>query len=51
MTKRLLCDFALPEIARELELAATGSAQIRTREDFREGLASFLEKRKPRWGK
>jgi methylglutaconyl-CoA hydratase len=51
MTKKLLCDFANPEITRQLELAAAGSAQIRTTEDFREGLASFLEKRKPRWGK
>ena len=49
MTKKLLCDFAAPEVARELELAATQSAQIRTTQDFREGLASFLEKRAPRW--
>ena len=51
MTKKLLCDFAAPEISRELELAAAQSAQIRTTDDFREGLASFLEKRAPRWGK
>ena len=49
MTKKLLCDFAAPEIDRELELAAAESAQIRTTQDFREGLASFLEKRAPRW--
>jgi methylglutaconyl-CoA hydratase len=49
MTKKLLCDFAAPEIERELELAATESAQIRTTQDFREGVASFLEKRAPRW--
>ena len=49
MTKKLLCDFAAPEIARQLQLAAAGSAQIRTTADFREGLASFLEKRAPRW--
>jgi methylglutaconyl-CoA hydratase len=48
-TKKLLCDFAAPEIDRELELAATESAQIRSTEDFREGLSSFLEKRTPRW--
>jgi methylglutaconyl-CoA hydratase len=48
-TKKLLCDFAAPEIDRELELAAAESAQIRTTQDFREGLASFLEKRSPRW--
>jgi methylglutaconyl-CoA hydratase len=49
MTKKLLCDFAAPEIARELELAKAESTQIRTTQDFREGLASFLEKRPPRW--
>ncbi|HEY2646901.1 MAG TPA: enoyl-CoA hydratase-related protein [Candidatus Acidoferrales bacterium] len=48
-TKKLLCDFAAPEIDRQLELAAAESAQIRTTQDFREGLASFLEKRGPRW--
>jgi methylglutaconyl-CoA hydratase len=50
MTKKLLCDFTAPEIARELELAAAASAQIRTTVDFQEGLASFLEKHPPRWG-
>ena len=49
MTKKLLCDLAAPEIDRELELAKAGSAHIRSTEDFREGLASFLEKRAPRW--
>jgi methylglutaconyl-CoA hydratase len=48
-TKKLLCDFAAPEIDRELELAIAESAQIRATQDFREGLASFLEKRAPRW--
>ena len=49
ITKKLLRDFAEPEINRQLELAAAGSAEIRTTQDFREGLASFLEKRAPRW--
>ena len=48
-TKRLLCEFAAPELDRELELAIAESSQIRTTADFREGLASFLEKRPPRW--
>jgi methylglutaconyl-CoA hydratase len=48
-TKKLLCDFAAPEIDRKLELAIAESAQIRATQDFREGLASFLEKRAPRW--
>jgi methylglutaconyl-CoA hydratase len=49
-TKKLLCDIAAPEVDRELELAIAESAQIRTTPDFREGLASFLEKRPPKWG-
>jgi len=49
MTKKLLCDCAAQEIDRELELAAAQSAQIRTTQDFREGLTSFLEKRAPLW--
>ena len=48
-TKKLLCDFAAPEIDRELRLAAEESARIRCTQDFREGLSSFLEKRAPRW--
>jgi methylglutaconyl-CoA hydratase len=49
-TKKLLCDLAAPELDRELELAIAESAQIRSTADFHEGLASFLEKRPPRWG-
>jgi methylglutaconyl-CoA hydratase len=48
-TKKLLVDFAAPDVDRELELAVAESAQIRTTQDFREGLASFLEKRSPKW--
>ena len=50
-TKKLLCDFAAPEIDRELQRAIEESAGIRSTADFREGLASFLEKRAPRWTK
>ena len=49
VTKRLLCNLAEPEVDRHLELAIDESAQIRSTADFREGLASFLEKRRPRW--
>jgi methylglutaconyl-CoA hydratase len=49
VTKKLLCEFAAPEIDRELELATKESAAIRATADFREGLASFLEKRAPKW--
>jgi len=48
-TKKLLCNFAAPELDRELELATAEGAQMRSTADFREGLASFLEKRPPRW--
>jgi methylglutaconyl-CoA hydratase len=49
-TKRLLCSLSAPELDRELGLAIAAGAQIRSTPDFREGLASFLEKRTPRWG-
>ena len=48
-TKKLLCDFVGADLDRELGLAAAESAQIRVTPDFQEGLASFLEKRPPRW--
>lgn len=48
-TKRLLCSFEQARIDRELELAVQENARIRATVDFREGLASFLEKRKPVW--
>lgn len=47
--KRLLCKFAADEIDRELEQAIAENAAIRATADFREGLAAFLEKRKPAW--
>jgi methylglutaconyl-CoA hydratase len=49
MTKKLLGDFAAPEIDRQLELATVESARIRTTLDFQEGLESFLGKRPPHW--
>jgi methylglutaconyl-CoA hydratase len=49
-TKKLLCNLSAPELDRELELAIAAGAEIRSTPDFREGLASFLEKRAPRWG-
>jgi methylglutaconyl-CoA hydratase len=48
MTKRLLMSHD-NRMHEELELAMQENARIRGTEDFREGLASFLEKRKPRW--
>jgi methylglutaconyl-CoA hydratase len=48
-TKKLLSKFVLAEIDRDLALAVEESARIRATDDFREGLAAFLEKRKPVW--
>jgi methylglutaconyl-CoA hydratase len=49
-TKSLFTQFAAAEVDRELELSIAENASIRGTADFREGLASFLEKRPPRWG-
>ncbi len=48
-TKQLLCRYAEDEIDRQLAIAIEENARIRSTADFREGLASFLEKRKPNW--
>ncbi|HEV2175738.1 MAG TPA: enoyl-CoA hydratase-related protein [Terriglobia bacterium] len=48
-TKRLLRERSAQELDRELDLAIEANARIRSTADFREGLAAFLEKRKPVW--
>jgi methylglutaconyl-CoA hydratase len=48
-TKRLLTAYSEAELDRQLELAIDANARIRLTDDFREGLTSFLEKRKPNW--
>src|ERR1700683_3302549 len=48
-TKQLLTDHARAELDLEATAAATANAAIRTTSDFREGISSFLEKRKPVW--
>jgi methylglutaconyl-CoA hydratase len=48
-TKRLLSDAARAEMDMQIETAVRESAAVRSTADFREGVTSFLEKRKPRW--
>lgn len=48
-TKRLLREFSEAEINREIELAIQENARIRATTDFHEGVAAFLQKRKPVW--
>jgi methylglutaconyl-CoA hydratase len=48
-TKKLLSGHARAEIDAQIDAAVRENAAIRTRADFREGITSFLEKRKPVW--
>src|SRR5208337_3031581 len=48
-TKRLLTDHARAELDLQIEAAIRENAGIRQSADFREGIESFLEKRKPKW--
>jgi methylglutaconyl-CoA hydratase len=48
-TKRLLTDHARAELDSQIEAALRENAAIRATADFREGVTSFLEKRKPTW--
>jgi methylglutaconyl-CoA hydratase len=48
-TKRLMTGSAAAEVDRELEHAIAENARIRGTADFQEGLAAFLEKRRPKW--
>jgi methylglutaconyl-CoA hydratase len=48
-TKQLLTDHARAEINAQIGAAVRQNAAIRTTADFREGITSFLEKRKPVW--
>ncbi|HEV2224778.1 MAG TPA: enoyl-CoA hydratase-related protein [Candidatus Acidoferrales bacterium] len=49
LTKRIILRWNEGDIERDLAIAIRESAEIRRTADFREGLASFLEKRKPEW--
>ncbi|HYA98241.1 MAG TPA: enoyl-CoA hydratase-related protein [Methylomirabilota bacterium] len=48
-TKKLLRDSSAAEVDSDLQRAVAENASIRTTANFREGLAAFLEKRKPVW--
>lgn len=48
-TKQLLTNHARAELDAQIESAVRENAAIRTTADFREGITSFLEKRKPVW--
>lgn len=49
LTKKLINGFISPQLDTQIEQAIEENAGIRQTADFREGVASFLEKRKPRW--
>jgi len=48
-TKRLINGFIKEQLDTQVAAAVEDNARIRTTADFREGISSFLEKRKPVW--
>jgi len=49
LTKKLINGFLRESLDVQIAQAIEDNAKIRTTSDFREGVSSFLEKRKPRW--
>jgi len=49
LTKQLINGFIREDLDRQIAQAVEDNARIRTTADFREGITSFLEKRKPQW--
>ena len=48
-TKKLINGFIREQLDRQIANAIEDNARIRATADFREGISSFLEKRKPAW--
>ena len=48
-TKRLLSNQARTALDMEIQAAVRENAAIRSTHDFKEGISSFLEKRRPQW--
>jgi methylglutaconyl-CoA hydratase len=49
LTKKLLAGLAGRDLASAMEFAAELNAETRATADCKEGVAAFLEKRKPKW--
>jgi methylglutaconyl-CoA hydratase len=49
LTKQLINGFIREDLDRQIAQAVEDNARIRTTDDFREGITSFLEKRRPKW--
>lgn len=49
LTKKLINAFTATELNQRMAMAVEENAAIRSTADFREGISSFLEKRKPQW--
>jgi methylglutaconyl-CoA hydratase len=49
LTKKLINGFIGEQLTSQIKQAVEDNARIRTTADFREGISSFLEKRKPKW--
>jgi len=49
ITKKLLNSYLAKSLDRQIETAVQENAAIRSTSEFQEGVASFLEKRKPSW--
>jgi methylglutaconyl-CoA hydratase len=48
-TKALLSSYTKEQLDRQLKTAVAENAAVRQTPDFKEGITSFLEKRKPKW--